>query len=120
MIKLKRVYDDVESDDGYRVLVERLWPRGMRKGQVKIDEWLKELGPSNELRKWFGHDPEKWEEFRIRYREELKGKGALLNKLWEKAREGNVTLLYSTRETEHNNAVALKELLDERMATFEK
>jgi len=112
MIRIKRVYDPVRPDDGRRVLVDRLWPRGVAKDEARIDEWLKEVAPSDELRKWFGHDPAKWEEFRTRYRQELKPRGELLERLRSEARKGTVTLLFAAKDVEHNNAVVLKEMLD--------
>jgi uncharacterized protein YeaO (DUF488 family) len=112
MIRIKRVYDAFSKEDGYRVLVDRLWPRGLAKEKAKVDLWLKEIAPSNELRKWYSHDPEKWEEFRNRYGKELATKQELLGKIMQSEKEkGIVTLLYSTRETEHNNAVALQGFL---------
>ncbi len=111
MVRIKRIYDPPEPEDGRRVLIDRLWPRGMAKDEARIDEWLKEIAPSDELRQWFGHDPARWEEFASRYREELKGGGELLKRLRTEARKGTVTLLYAAKDTEHNNAVVLKELL---------
>ena len=115
MIKLKRAYDPPASSDGSRFLVERLWPRGIKKTALKMDAWLKDVAPSTELRKWFGHDPEKWSEFRKRYFVQLRRSGAAVEVLLEAAWKGTVTLLYSSHETEHNNAVALKEFLDTRL-----
>lgn len=112
MIKIKRIYDPPATGDGRRVLIDRLWPRGVAKDGVKLDEWLKEIAPSDELRKWFGHDPARWEEFRTRYREELKLHGKLLERLRAEAAKGTVTLLFAAKDEEHNNAVVLKELLD--------
>lgn len=114
MIRLKRAYDEPAPRDGLRILVERLWPRGVRKDQAAIDLWLKDLAPSAQLRKWFAHDPEKWEEFRRRYRSELKQKGDLLTLLQHRATEGTVTFVYAARDEERNSAVALKEFLEER------
>lgn len=111
MIKTKRAYDEPSPEDGRRVLVDKLWPRGLTKERARIDEWLKELAPSTELRKWYSHDPAKWKEFKKRYRAELKGKEALLDALKAEALKGNVTLVFSSRETELNNAEALKEFL---------
>jgi uncharacterized protein YeaO (DUF488 family) len=111
MFKIKRIYDPPAAEDGKRVLVDRLWPRGMAKDEARIDEWLKEIAPSDELRKWFGHDPARWEEFRKRYREELKAHGDLLDKLRSEAKKGTVTLLFAAKDAEHNNAVVLKEML---------
>lgn len=113
MIKLKRIYESPkpESGDGTRILVDRLWPRGLKKDQVAVDEWVKELAPSTTLRKWFAHDPAKWEEFKKRYRQELKENAEDFEKIRTVAKHGDLTLLYSAKDTEHNNAVALKEFL---------
>ncbi|MGD0230960.1 MAG: DUF488 domain-containing protein [Syntrophorhabdales bacterium] len=113
MIKVKRIYDSLtaEPGDGRRVLVDRLWPRGLRKDDVFVDEWMKELAPSTALRKWFSHDPAKWEEFKKRYRQELNEKTELFEHVKTEARYGNITILYSAKDREHNNAVALKEFL---------
>lgn len=112
MIKIKRVYEPSADEDGYRILIDRLWSRGLTKEKAGIDLWLKEIAPSDELRKWFSHDPEKWEEFRNRYEKELANKQELLRKIMQLEKEkGVVTLLYSTKETEHNNAVALQGFL---------
>lgn len=111
MIKLKRVYDPYADSDGKRILVDRLWPRGIKKEDARMDLWLKDIAPSNELRKWFGHDPGRWQEFRRRYREELKEKSDLVRELRKAASKGTVTLLYSAKDTEHNNAVVLKEVI---------
>jgi uncharacterized protein YeaO (DUF488 family) len=112
MIKMKRVYDQQAKEDGFRILVDRLWPRGVSKEKVKVDLWLREIAPSNDLRKWFYHDPKKWEDFKIRYERELKGKQELLHKIKEAEKEkGIVTILYSARDEEHNNAVVLNAIL---------
>jgi uncharacterized protein YeaO (DUF488 family) len=111
MIKLKRAYDRASKDDGVRYLVERLWPRGMKKTQLHVDGWLKEVAPSPELRKWFGHDPKKWPQFRRRYFKELKAHEQSLEPLVQAARKGPVTLVFSSHDTEHNAAVALREYL---------
>ena len=111
MIKVKRVYEPTEPDDGSRFLVERLWPRGIKKQDLQMDAWLKELAPSDRLRRWFGHDPAKWQEFRRRYFTELKTKDSA-KQIRSAARHGNVTLLYSARDKEHNNALALKSYLE--------
>ncbi len=111
MVKTKRIYDPPAAGDGTRILVDRLWPRGLTKEDARIDEWLKEIAPSNELRKWFGHDPAKWKEFRSKYLEELRQQGPLLEELKGKARRGTVTLLFAAKDADHNNAVVLKELL---------
>ena len=117
MIKLKRVYEEQAPDDGVRYLIERLWPRGMKKESLHIDAWLKDAGPSTELRKWFGHDPEKWNEFRRRYFAELDRAPAALAPIREACQRGTVTLLYSSHDTEHNNAVALKEYIERKIGT---
>ena len=115
MIQLKRVYAPAESRDGRRFLVERLWPRGMRKEELVMEGWLKAVAPSDGLRKWFGHDPAKWEEFQQRYASELEGNSAAWEPLLAAARQGTVTLLYSSHDQEHNNALALKGFLDGRL-----
>lgn len=115
MIRLKRAYDEPSARDGLRVLVERLWPRGVRKDVAAIDLWLKELAPSTALRKWFGHDPEKWTEFQKRYQSELNQKADLLAILERRCTEGTVTFVYAARDTQHNSAVVLKEFLENRM-----
>ena len=114
MIKCKRIYEQPSADDGQRVLVDRLWPRGISRETARIDDWLKEVAPSDELRRWFGHDPERWDEFRHRYRLELAGKGDLLGQLLRDADRGVVTLLFAAKDEEHNNAVVLKELLEKQ------
>ena len=112
MIKIKRVYEKAEESDGIRILVDRLWPRGIKK--EKVDYWLKEISPSNELRKWFSHDFNKWEEFKNKYFNELNSKKELINFLLELIKKNsNVTLLYSAKEEKYNNAVALKEYLQD-------
>jgi len=118
MIRIKRVYDLAEARDGERILIDRLWPRGVSKEKARLDEWRKDLAPSDELRKWFKHDPVKWDEFRRRYRKELRPKIAELKKLSRKNRR-TITLLYGAHDTEHNNAAALKELLDRLQSTRE-
>ncbi len=115
MIKVKRVYDPVELDDGKRFLVDRLWPRGMKKGALRMDSWLKEAAPSDGLRRWFRHDPEKWEEFCQRYFAELEAHPEAWRPLLEAARAGNLTLLFSARDPVHNNAVALRAFLEEKL-----
>lgn len=114
MIKLKRVYLQPAREDGLRVLVERLWPRGFTKEQAALDVWLKAVAPSPELRRWFGHDPAKWPEFRRRYWQELADKKKETDFLRQEGREGTVTLVYAARDEEHNAALALKQFLDER------
>lgn len=113
-IRLKRAYDPPAGDDGTRVLVERLWPRGLSKERAALDLWLKEVAPSPELRRWYGHDPQKWPEFRRRYREELRAKETEVERLAELARRGPVTFVYAARDTERNSATVLKELLESR------
>ncbi|MDO8863623.1 DUF488 domain-containing protein [Haliea sp. E1-2-M8] len=110
-IQLKRIYDPVEDEDGARVLVDRVWPRGVRKADVRLDWWARELAPSTELRKWFGHDPDRWAEFRRSYRDELAQVPETLTKLLDYCRQGPVTLVFGARDREHNQAVALREVL---------
>lgn len=110
--RLKRVQDAAEDGDGLRVLVDGLWPRGVRKADARIDLWLREIAPSAELRTWYGHDPNRWDEFRRRYRAELADKPELLADLRARAADGQVTLLFAARDRERNNAVALKEVLE--------
>ena len=112
MIRLKRAYDPPAETDGTRILVDRLWPRGVSRDAARIDEWLKEIAPSNTLRQWFGHDPERWDEFREHYCKELATKADLLDRLRRLAAAGTVTLVFAAKDTEHNNAVVLKEILD--------
>ena len=114
MIKIKRIYETPAKEDGFRILVDMLWPRGLTKEKAKVDLWLKEIAPSNDLRKWFAHDPEKWKEFKNRYEKELKDKQDLLRKIKQMEKEkGVITILYSTKEIEFNNAVALSGFLKE-------
>jgi uncharacterized protein YeaO (DUF488 family) len=117
MFYIKRIYEAPKSKDGARYLVDRLWPRGIKKTSLIMDAWLKEIAPSNELRRWFGHDPEKWDEFQRRYRSELDANPGVWKRLLEAVKQGNVTLLYFARDTEHNNAVVLKSYLEEHLAT---
>jgi uncharacterized protein YeaO (DUF488 family) len=114
MIRIKRIYDPVLPDDGKRILVDRLWPRGMKKTEAKIDEWLKDIAPSDGLRKWFSHDPSKWHEFKNRYIRELKNNSELIEKLKGIAKKEKVTLLFSAKDKEHNNAVVLKEVMEKQ------
>lgn len=116
MIRTKRVYDLPSKEDGCRVLVDRLWPRGVSKADAQIDEWLKDVAPSDELRRWFGHVPAKWEEFKSRYFKELAKKPAILEQLRAKERNGVVTLVYGAKDVKHNNAAALKEYLEKPLA----
>lgn len=111
MIKVKRAYEPVSRTDGARFLVERLWPRGVFKAKLRIDAWLKEVGPSTELRKWFNHDPAKWGKFRQRYFRELDSRPQAWQPIVSAARRGSVTLVYSSHDTRHNNAVALQEYM---------
>jgi uncharacterized protein YeaO (DUF488 family) len=113
VIRIKRIYEPAVEEDGFRVLIDRLWPRGIKKEKAKIDTRLKEVAPSNELRKWFSHDPKKWERFKKKYAEELASKQELLKEIRQIEKEkGTVTLLYSARDLEHNNAAALKAVLE--------
>lgn len=119
MIRVKRVYEPPDAVDGRRFLVERLWPRGMKKENLSMEAWLKDVAPSDSLRKWFGHDPAKWEEFRQRYISELESSPAALETLLEAARQEDITLLYSSRDQEHNNTLVLKNLLDDLLCKDE-
>ncbi len=114
MIRTERIYS-APTGGGFRILVDRLWPRGLRKDDVKVDLWLKDIAPSTELRKWFGHDPVKWDEFRKKFFQELDQKRELIDRIIAKARKGDVVLLYGARDEEHNNAVALKEYVEAKM-----
>lgn len=116
MIRVKRVYDPYEPADGLRYLVDRLWPRGMKKEHLRIDEWLKEVAPSAGLRSWFGHESDKWEEFCLRYEAELADNRGAWQPLLEAACGKTVTLLFSAHDLEHNNALALKSFLESRMS----
>mgnify|MGYP002400927814 CR=1 FL=1 len=110
-IRIKRAYDAVTAQDGHRVLVDRIWPRGLSRDVLRIESWLKKIAPSTTLRKWFGHEPEKWDDFRAKYAEELRRKPDEITFLLELAREGIVTLVYAARDEAHNNALALAEYL---------
>lgn len=110
-VRLKRAYETPSSSDGYRVLIDRLWPRGVRREAAQLDEWARELAPSSELRRWFGHDPARFDEFRRRYRAELSAQDGKLRELRRRARDGTLTLVYGARDTEHNDAVVLAQLL---------
>ena len=114
MIRTVRAYEAPQPSDGTRFLVDRIWPRGVKKEALDIEGWLKEIAPSDELRKWFGHDPKKWEEFQERYFAELESKQEALEPIQEAAEQGTVTLVYGAKDTEHNNAVALRTYLQER------
>jgi uncharacterized protein YeaO (DUF488 family) len=117
MVTIKRAYEASGSDDGTRVLIDRVWPRGVRKQKAQIQTWMRDLAPSNELRRFFGHDPKRWQDFHKRYLEELKRSEAqpLLQELLAIARKGKLTLVYGARDQEHNQAVVLKELLDSQL-----
>jgi uncharacterized protein YeaO (DUF488 family) len=115
MLKLKRAYDAASRTDGKRFLVERLWPRGLSKLKLHLDAWLKEAGPSTALRKWFSHDPAKWRQFRTRYFRELDARPESWQPILSAARRGTVTLIYSSHDTEHNNAVALQQYLQPKL-----
>lgn len=114
MIETRRVYGD-SGGSGFRILVDRLWPRGLKKEQVKADIWLKDVAPSTELRKWFGHEPEKWSEFKRRYFKELKDHPDEIHQIMSRAKRGRVILLYGAKDEEHNEAVALKEYVEKKM-----
>ncbi len=111
-IRIKRAYERPDKEDGTRILVDRLWPRGLTKDKAKIDLWLKEVAPSTELRKWFAHDPAKWPEFQTRYRKELRKNKEQLSLLKHEAARGTVTLIYGARDQQHNEAAVLQKLLD--------
>jgi len=115
MIRVKRVYDLAEREDGSRILVDRLWPRGIAKKALKLDSWHKGVAPGSELRMWFSHDPARWDEFRRRYFTELDSNPAAWASLVQLARSGNVTLLYSAKDEGHNNAEALRDYLDSKL-----
>jgi len=110
-VRLKRAYEPAEPSDGHRVLIDRLWPRGVSREKARLDAWERELAPSQELRRWFGHDPERFEEFRRRYTEELRDERERLAALRRRAREGTLTLVYAARDADHNDAVVLAEVL---------
>lgn len=124
MIKVERIYDNPKgnNNDGFRILVDRLWPRGLSKDKVRFDLWQKEIAPSNSLRKWFGHDEKKWNEFKRRYFKELDGKKELVNVILSKVKNestsSTITLLYGTKEARFNNAVALKEYVEEKAKEY--
>ena len=114
MVRLKRAYENASPEDGLRVLVDRLWPRGLSKQKAGVDVWLKDIAPSHELRKWFGHEPAKWKDFQARYRREMKEQADSLALLRKKAKAGTVTLLFAAHDEERNNAVLLKSVLARR------
>jgi len=113
MFTIKRAYEPPAPEDGERILIDRLWPRGVSKERAAIDEWMKELAPSTELRRWFGHDPAKWDEFRKRYRAELAAQRDALHALAKRGARKRITLVYGARDEEHNDAVVLREVLEE-------
>lgn len=117
-IRIKRAYDKPAADDGYRVLIDRLWPRGVSIADLQVDSWLKQIAPSDELRKWFGHDESKWDEFKRRYWAELRSHTEELQELVQRTEAGRVTLVYAARDTMHNNALALKEYLETQWGTL--
>ncbi|MBV9547698.1 MAG: DUF488 domain-containing protein [Chloroflexi bacterium] len=117
MIRVKRAYEPAARQDGKRFLVDRVWPRGIKKDELQIEGWLKEVAPSTELRKWFGHDPERWKEFQQRYRHELGAHPESVSSLLDAAGSGNVTLVYGARDTQHNQAIVLKGFLEEKLAS---
>lgn len=110
-VRLKRAYEAASAGDGERILVDRLWPRGVRKSDLKIDEWMKEVAPSGELRRWFGHDADRWDEFQRRYRRELSDHAGMLSDLRRRAREGAITLVYAAKDEQHNDAVVLRKAI---------
>lgn len=116
LVGIKRIYDKPDITDGQRMLVDRLWPRGVKKSTSNIDVWLKEIGPSDELRKWFSHDVTKWEEFKQRYKKELEG-SKVFAELLKKLKESDITFVYSSKDLEHNNAVALSEIVKEALSS---
>lgn len=118
MIIIKRIYEPFDKKDGYRILVDRLWPRNMSKDKARVDLWLKDIAPSTDLSKWFGHDPDKWREFRRRYLKELEEKRALLEQIEAKAQEGSVTLVYGAKDEVHNNAEVIMEYLKHSIAAI--
>jgi uncharacterized protein YeaO (DUF488 family) len=115
-VRVRRVYEPPTSEDGRRILVDRLWPRGVSKARAAIDEWAKDAAPSDELRRWFGHDPVRWEEFTRRYRQELDARPEVLQPLLRAAADGTLTLIYAARDVQHNEAVVLQQILEERLA----
>ena len=110
-VKLKRAYEPAASGDGTRILIDRLWPRGVSRSRLPLDQWMKDIAPSSELRKWFGHDPARWPEFRGRYAKEVRANAELLSQLRALARERPITLVYSARDEKHNDAVVLRALI---------
>ena len=119
MIKIERIYNNPKGDNSsVRILVDRLWPRGLSKDKVKVDLWQKDIAPSNSLRKWFSHDETKWNEFKVRYSKELDKNNELVNTILDKLKKGSITLLYGTKEEKFNNAVDLKEYLEDRIRKY--
>lgn len=121
-VQIKRAYDEAEKDDGMRILVDRLWPRGVSKDDAELDEWLKEVGPSKELREWFGHDPDKYEEFKEKYKQELKENETQQKELeqlkkWTKEHNKNLTLVFGAKDEKNNQAAVLKEILDHQQTS---
>ena len=114
-IKTKRIYDPPEESDGYRILVDRLWPRGLKKDKAKIDRWVKDIAPSKELRTWYGHDPKKWQEFREWYFDQLDAKRDLVQEMVKEGKGKQITLLFSAKNEQLNNAVCLKEYIDSKL-----
>ena len=120
MLKIKRVYDPPSPNDGKRILIDRLWPRGLKKEDAKVDDWIKEVAPSTKLRTWYGHDPKKWSEFKRRFFSELHRRQDLVESIVNASRKGTVTLLFGSKEERFNNAVALKEFVEARMNASER
>ena len=115
-VKLKRVYEEPSESDGTRILVDRLWPRGLTKEKAKVDVWLKEIAPSTELRKWFNHEPSKWPEFKKRYQAEMSNNTEVLSALKKHLANGKATIVYGAKDEEHNDAVVIKQYLDKRVS----
>ena len=116
-VRIKRVYEPADRGDGYRILIDHVWPRGVSRERAKLDEWARELAPSDELRRWFDHLPERFDEFRARYRDELQAQRERLGELRRRAREGPVTIVYAAHDQDHNNAVVLAELVRDSSPT---
>jgi uncharacterized protein YeaO (DUF488 family) len=120
MIKIKRVHEPPSPDDGKRILIDRLWPRGLKKEEAHVGEWMKDIAPSSDLRKWFGHDPAKWSGFKRRFFKELQGKQEQIDRIADSAGKGPVTLLFGSKEERFNNAAALKEYIEAEMSAERK
>ncbi|MEA3366312.1 MAG: DUF488 family protein [Candidatus Hydrogenedentes bacterium] len=118
-IRIRRLYHEATKNDGYRVLVDRVWPRGVSKQDAHLDAWNRDVAPTDDLRKWFGHDPDKWDEFKKQYKNELSANWEAVAPLLEKAREKRVTLVFGAKDKEHNNAVVLREFLEEQLESEE-